>query len=108
MLRSFLVIGAGASVALAACADPGATQSPTVSMFHAVVPSVPATIPQPPAPSGNAVWVPASYEWNGSTYALQSGHWAENVPGGEVWQAGHWALGPSNSYVWVKGAWVGL
>lgn len=110
MARAFLSIAAGACVLLEACTSPAATPTSRadVTTFHTVVPGAPATTPQPPAPSASAVWVPANYEWSGSAYALQPGHWSERVPSGQVWQPGHWLLGPSGSYVWVKGDWVNM
>ncbi len=112
MPRVFLTMTVGASLWLASCSNLDATQTatPTVSMFHAVVPGAPATTPQPAAPAGNAVWVPASFEWNGTTYVVQPGNWTQNVSPAAVWQAGHWVPvpGQTRSYKWVKGQWVGM
>lgn len=112
MPKVSFTMAAGASLLLASCTNLDATQTgtPAVSMFHPVVPGAPATTPQPAAPSGNAVWMPASFEWNGTTttYVLQPGSWSQNVAPAAMWQAGHWVPvpGQTRSYQWVKGQWV--
>ncbi len=112
MPRMFLTMTVGASLWLASCSNLDATQTanPTVSMFHAVVPPAPATTPQPAAPTGNAVWVPANFEWNGTNYVAQPGSWSQNASPASVWQPGHWVPvpGQTRSYQWVKGQWVGM
>ena len=96
-----------AGVGLSACsvtADPGSS----ATAFYPAVPHLPPSDPRPPAPSTDAVWVPASYEWDGAAYALQPGAWKQSVPVMQIWQPGHWALGQSAKYEWIKGRWIDM
>jgi len=93
-----------ASALLASCNQNDADKSP--KMPFPAIPLAQEDSPQTPPPSKDAVWLPASYEWTGKTYALQPGSWVESVPPTAVWQAGHWVLGQDNVYMWVKGHWV--
>lgn len=99
---------AGAGLLAASCVKPDT--NPAITMFHPAVPEAPATMPQPPAPSKDAVWVPARYEWDSAalTYTLQPGQWSQNVPAAQVWQPGHWIIGPGDKYIWVAGHWTGM
>lgn len=72
------------------------------------IPPSPVSEPQetmPPQPSRNAVWIRGHYDYVGSGYQWQSGHWEVPPGGARTWVGPAWQPAANGGYVYVRGHW---
>jgi len=58
-----------------------------------------------PSPAANAVWIPGFWDYTGSSYIWNTGHWEIPPPVARQYVSPHWE-NRGGTYVWVRGYWV--